>query len=334
MKQTADARRISVALCSCNGAKFIAEQIDSICRQSLPPFEIVLHDDASTDDTVAVAKAAWTRCRDEGLPAPDLQILVHGHRLGVAANFAGALRVCRGELIALCDQDDHWHSDRLAFAAALFDAQPARLLVHGNARLVDGSGQSLNMDLFDALEITPAELAALEQGRALEVLLDRNLVTGAATLVRRELLDLALPVPAHWVHDEWLAAVAAANHGLFVTRRCLLDYRQHGNNQIGAQQEHWLAALSRLVSPRGDFLPYRLARAQELLERLQRMHPPASPGVVRLVEEKVAHHAVRAKLPANRLLRLWPVWREWRTGRYQRFGRGIRGLAKDLLEGP
>ena len=325
---------VSVALCTCNGATFIAEQVDSICRQSLPAFEIVLHDDASSDETVAIAKAAWRRCREEGLPAPELRVTVHPRRLGVAGNFAGALMQCRGELIALCDQDDRWHEDRLAFAVASFDGHPERLLMHGNARLVNGAGEPLGTDLFEALEITDAELKALEEGRALEVLLDRNLVTGASTMLRRELLQTALPVPGHWVHDEWLAAMAAARNGLFVTRRSLFDYRQHGNNQIGAQQEQWGSALRRLVSARGDFLAHRLKRAHELSARLEVMQPPPSRSTMALVAEKVTHHAVRAALPANRLLRLWPVWKEWRTGRYQRFGRGIRGLSKDLLEGP
>ena len=334
MKTAAVSPAVSVALCSCNGASFIAEQIDSICRQTRPAFEIVLHDDASTDDTVAVAEAAWRRCQEEGLAVPALRLVVHPRRLGVAANFAGALAQCDGALVALCDQDDRWHVDRLAFACAAFDADPEAFLLHGNARLVDAAGKPLGIDLFQALEVAETELAALEQGRALEVLLDRNLVTGATTMLRRELLHSALPVPAHWVHDEWLAAVAAASRGLRVTRRSLIDYRQHGNNQIGAQQERWGVALRRLVRPRGDFLAYRLERARELLARLRTMQPPPSAGVVALVEAKVAHHAVRAALPGNRLLRLWPALREWRTGRYHRFGRGIRGLAKDLLEGP
>lgn len=325
---------ISVALCTCNGSRFIEEQIDSICRQELPATELILHDDASTDDTVGRARAAWQRCRDEGLQVPELLVTVHEVRRGVAGNFGGALAACRGELVALSDQDDRWHPQRLASAASRMQARPEVWLLHANADLIDDAGLPLGSDLFSALAVTAAELAALEHGTALDTLLDRNLVTGAATMIRRELLDLALPVPAHWIHDEWLAALAAALGRLAVTRECLLDYRQHGGNQIGARQEHWREAARRLFEPRGDFLNHRLERARELLIALETLGSSVPPAALVSVAQKVMHHTVRATLPPNRFFRLLPVLREWRTGRYNRFGRGIRGVAKDLLEAP
>ncbi|QHI97914.1 glycosyltransferase [Xylophilus rhododendri] len=323
---------VSVALCTCNGARFVEEQIDSICRQTVAATELVLCDDASTDDTVERARAAWARCRDAGWQVPALRVTVQPRRLGVAANFAAALARCSGELVVLSDQDDRWHPDRLEHAVGFFAAHPQALLLHGNADLVDAAGKPLGLDLFTALDVGAQELEALEQGRAFEPLLDRNLATGATMAVRQELLALALPIPAHWIHDEWLAALAAAMDALAVTRRCLIDYRQHGANQIGARQESWHEAMRRLVSPRGDFLAFRLERARELRCALEALGLRVPARALRLAGEKVAHHAVRAALPANRLLRTLPVWREWRTGRYRRFGRGLRGLAKDLLE--
>ena len=325
------ASRVSVALCTCNGARFIAEQIDSICRQTLPAAEIVLRDDASDDDTVARAREVWERCRGERPEGtPELRIAVHAKRLGVAKNFASALADCREELIALSDQDDRWHPDRLERLVARMGAQPATVLLHGNARMIDAEGRWLGHTLFDALAVSESELRNVSQGRAFEVLLDRNLVTGAATIIRRSLLAAALPIPAHWLHDEWLGVVAAALGALDVEKTPLLDYRQHGGNQIGARREGLLDAMRRATGARGDWHRHRLLRAQELEARLRELS--VSAPAMEAVEEKVAHHRARAAFPADRVRRPLPILREWSTGRYRRFGRGLRGVIKDLLE--
>ena len=168
------------------------------------------------------------------------------------------------------------------------------------------------------------------KGRAFEVLLDRNLVTGAATIVRRNLLAAALPIPEHWIHDEWLGAIAAALGGLDIEQVPLLDYRQHGGNQIGARRESLPDAIRRALEPRGDWHTHRLLRAQELETRLRELS--ISGPAIEAVREKVAHHSARAALPASRTRRPLPILREWNTGRYGRFGRGLRGVIKDLLE--
>lgn len=329
---TAPSQRVSVALCTCEGARFIADQIESICRQTMPPAEIVLHDDASCDDTIARAQAAWRRCLDRRPDGtPELKIAVHEQRLGVARNFSSALAACTHEFIALSDQDDVWHPKRLERMVLRMEARPSLLLLHGNARLVDAEGRSLGGTLFEALDVSAKELEAIAGGVAFKVLLDRNLVTGATTLLRRRLLESAFPIPPHWIHDEWLGMLAAALGGLDVEKEPLLDYRQHGANQIGAQRERFLDAAGRAMASRGEWHTRRLLRAQELEARLEAL-PSVPPLVLGMVREKVAHHRARAALPQARIRRLPLVFREWKTGRYRRYGRGLRGVIKDLLE--
>ncbi len=89
-------------------------------------------------------------------------------------------------------------------------ADPALRLVHSDARLIDGAGAPLGLTLLDALEATAAEREGLTRGDAFAVLLRRNLVTGATVVLRRDLLTSALPIGADWIHDEWLAMIAAA----------------------------------------------------------------------------------------------------------------------------
>lgn len=321
---------VSVALCTRNGARYLPDQIRSICAQTPLPREIVLSDDGSTDDTLAVVRDTLAQC---GMADQiELRVFSNVPPLGVTRNFEQAARACSHELVALCDQDDVWHPGRLARMVAQFEARPDLLLLHTDARLVDGDLKPLGSTLFDALEVQPAELSAIGRGEAFGVLLRRNLVTGATTMFRRALLDTALPFAPEWVHDEWLAAVAAAIGRMDVLPEPTIDYRQHASNQIGARRLTLSEKIAKAFAERGDKHVARLRRAEALLQRLQQLGDRVPARYLEAQHAKVAHQRFRAQLPAARPLRLLPILVEALRGRYARFGRGGHAVAQDLLE--
>jgi glycosyltransferase involved in cell wall biosynthesis len=321
---------ISVALCTYNGARFLPEQVRSICSQDRPPREIVLSDDGSTDSSVEVVRRTMAQCG--AASSIDLVVRENARPLGVTRNFEQAVSTCGQDLVALCDQDDVWHPGRLARMAAPFEARPDLMLLHTDARLVDAQLAPLGHSLFDALEVRPAELAAIAGGRAFDVLLRRNLVTGATAVFRRGLLKTALPFSKEWVHDEWLAVLAAATGRMDVLAEPLIDYRQHGNNQIGASRSTLADKIRKAMATRGTKHVDRLRRAEALLERLLSLQGQVPDAYVRAQREKVAHQRFRAGLPGSRIARVLPVLGEALLGRYDRFGRGTQAVAQDLLE--
>jgi len=321
---------VSVALCTRNGARYLPEQVRSICAQEPPPREIVLSDDASTDDTLAVVRDTLAQCGMADRIA--LRVFSNSPPLGVTRNFEQAVRACSHDLIALCDQDDVWHPGRLARMVAQFEARPDLLLLHTDARLVDGDLKPLGSTLFHALEVQPSELEAIAGGEAFGVLQRRNLVTGATTMFRRTLLEAALPFAPEWVHDEWLAAVAAATGRMDVLPEPTIDYRQHGNNQIGARRLTLSEKIAKAFVERGDKHVARLRRAEALLRRLQQLGDKVRPGCLDAQRDKVAHQRFRAGLPAARPLRLLPILVEAARGRYARFGRGKQAIVQDVFE--
>jgi glycosyltransferase involved in cell wall biosynthesis len=327
-----DGLTVSVALCTCNGADYVEEQVRSILAQSRPVLELVVRDDASDDDTVQRLEAVYTAHVTASGQAPALRVTRNPQRLGVARNFEAALLECRGDLVALSDQDDRWDPQRLASLVPRFIDDPALLLLHGDARLIGGDDSDLGSTLFHALGMTKSELQRISQGQGWQVLLDRNLVTGATVLLRRTLLEHALPIPPHWIHDEWLGMVAALRGGLQVEPRPLLAYRQHGRNQIGARRARLDDLILRALSRRGEWHAVRLGRANELAERAIGLADQIPPQALGAVAEKLLHQQARAALPGRRLARLRPVWREWRTGRYAHYGRGWQGVLRDLLQ--
>jgi len=321
---------ISVALCTRNGARYLPAQIRSICTQEPLPREIIVSDDGSTDDTLSVVRDTIALCGVADRIA--LRVFSNMPPLGVTRNFEQAVRACSHALIVLCDQDDVWHPGRLARMAAQFEARPDLLLLHTDARLVDADLQPLGSTLFHALEVQPAELEAISRGDAFSVLLRRNLVTGATTMFRRTLLDAALPFAPEWVHDEWLAAIAAATGRMDVLPEPTIDYRQHASNQIGARRLTLSEKIAKAFAERGDKHVARLHRADALLQRLLQLGDRVPAAWLEAQRAKVAHQRFRAGLPKARPLRVVPILAEAARGRYARFGRGGHAIAQDLLE--
>ena len=324
---------VSVALCTFNGARFVREQVRSICLQTLTPREIVLSDDGSRDNSIEVARATVLKCKAArpGLSV-ELRVLQNAVPLRVTKNFEQAVRACRGDLIALSDQDDIWTSTRLERMVAQFEARPGLLLLHSDARLVGANRADLGESLFHALEVKRFELNWVHAGLAFDVLLRRNLVTGATTVFRRSLLRQAAPFPVEWLHDEWLAIIAAALGSIDLLEEELIEYRQHGGNQIGARRDSFMGKVHKTFKSRGNTNTLRTVKAEILLQRLLQLGDLARPETIEKVRGKVAHQRFRAALPASRFARVMPVIRESLTGRYEKFGRGARGIVRDLFE--
>lgn len=322
---------ISVVLCTHNGAAYVAQQVLSILAQDPEPDELVLGDDASTDGTVAIVEDLVARHRAAGGHA-ELIVLRHDPALGVVANFADALTHARGDLIALSDQDDAWHAGKLAAVTAAFDADPALLLVHTDARLVDAAGKPLGMTLLEALEVTSGERSGLERGDAFATLLRRNLVTGATAVIRRELLSKAAPFPAGWVHDEWLAAIAAAVGTLRLLPEPLIDYRQHGSNQIGARRPGMRERWEKLRETREPRASLMVRRSQALVDALVRLGSAVPAEHLAGARAALEHERRRRTLPRARVARLAPVAAAAARGDYARYSRGGIDVLRDLLQ--
>lgn len=322
---------ISVALCTHNGAEFIEAQLRSILAQSVLPIQIVISDDASQDETLSVVHGVFGTDDVEALGIT-VTVLNHVKNVGVTSNFERALLACTGDLVALCDQDDIWHPDRLESAQRRFEDASELLLLHSDARLVDRNGAPLGYSLFDALDLTDEERAAITGGRGLEALLKRNLITGATTMIRRTLVDRATPFPKPWVHDEWLGIVAAATGRIDLLPEQLIDYRQHGANQIGVRRLGIRGKIGRIFEPRGGRNLYLASRAAVMASRLALLGDLVPERIMELADGKLHHLKVRAELPDRRLGRLAPVLREIRTGRYSRFSRGRGDILRDLLQ--
>lgn len=317
---------VAVVMCTYNGERFVAEQLESIFSQTRPPDHLVIVDDASGDDTAGIIERVCAR-RPAGIR---LTFERNGRNLGYVANFDRALALAEEDLLFLCDQDDVWHPMKIERMAREFDARPALDLLHTDARLVDASGASLGVGLFEAIEMTPDERRALHAGEGFDVLLRRNVVTGATAAARRDVIRRASPFPADWVHDEWIAIVAAMTGRIDCLDEALIDYRQHGGNQIGVQQRS-RRGRTPAREARRQFMRRVEARLTTAVAQLALHRIDVLPRHARALDERLRHARVRAHLPARAWDRFRAVAAEAARGGYRRYAFGVRSIVADVL---
>lgn len=317
--------RCAVVLCTYNGERFLPAQLDSLRAQTHEPDIYVLSDDASSDASFDLLQAfAHERTAAGG------EVILHrnGSNLGYVRHFEQALQRADAEVLFPCDQDDAWHPRKIETMLAEFARRPGLVILHGDARLVDADGRDMGRRLLQVLEVTPEERAAMHGGRGFDVLLRRNIVTGAAMALRRKVLAHALPTAEHWAHDEWLALIGAMLGEVDTLEEVVIDYRQHGGNQIGVRDKSGLQQVG-IGLDRRVFMQRAAQRVRGLFQRVSEM--PGLSAHAEDVADRLAHAEARAHLASTLPRRIPQVLREWRSGRYARFGSGWRSVVTDLL---
>ncbi len=167
-------------------------------------------------------------------------------RLGFFHNFERALAMVPqgASYVAMSDQDDCWHPDKLE---ALLGAIGSAQLVYSDARVVDRDGQLIAGTYWSLRRNNHHSLASLFYA---------NSVTGAASLFRRDLLETALPFPPRHgspFHDHWVALCALGVGDIAYVERPLYDYVQHAAATLGHAGANEVAPLrTRLASMRHD----------------------------------------------------------------------------------
>ena len=221
---------ISVALCTLNGGRYLPALLASLGRQTLPPLELVVCDDGSTDGT-------WEQLEHFAATSSFPVILRrNAERLGVQANFQVAASLCRGALTAFADQDDIWLPDKLARAAAVLAKaeKPEVSLYCTRLTCIDAAGSVLGytrvptcIGFRNALVENIATGCSVVFGSALK-----------ARFTAAVAADMAM-------HDWWLYLLASSFGEVFFDPEPGVLYRQHENNVAGWQPRlsRWRARL-------------------------------------------------------------------------------------------
>lgn len=317
--------RVSVALCTYNGAPYLGEQFESIASQSLLPHEVVVCDDGSTDASLEILRKF-----EERVPFR-VRMYRNSKKLGPTKNFEKAIGLCNGSIIALADQDDVWLPSKLEQLVRVLQRDTEAGYAFSNALVVDEKLHPLGYTMWQTVSFTKRQRSTFKEGEQMEVLLRHTVVTGATMAFRSSLRELVLPIPETWVHDAWISliATAAGRNGIPVEEPLVL-YRQHPGQAIGGRKISLPEQLRRSVAAGTSSYAREIAKFHQALVRLSERSFSRGEASA-LIEAKIGHLLTRQSLhdvPVRERLSI--VSREMRTGRYRRLSNGWRSAIKDL----
>ncbi len=315
--------QISVAMTTCNGERYVGEQLRSIVTQSRLPDEVVVCDDRSVDQTLRIVEAVLA-----DVPFR-VEVIVNSERVGVVANVEQAIRRTTGDLVILADHDDVWRPNKLSRLADRFETEPEVGAVFSNAMIIDQNSRATGKELWSSAGFSAARRSQWRTD-PVGVLMRGNVVTGAALAFRASLKTLVLPIPRQGWHDLWIACLIAATSRVDALDEVLLDYRVHGGNAAGLPRSIRAELDRRLDQPAERY--GNLAQIEALATRLEEQGFGADP-VVRRLRAKMQHLEIRFDLPARIPARAGAVLRAAIAGRYQRYSAGNSSALFDLIYG-
>lgn len=315
--------KISVALCTYNGDRYLSQQLQSLASQTRLPFELVVCDDRSSDNTIEIlsefAKHAPFRVR----------IIRNPVNLRSTKNFEKVVSLCEGDLIALCDQDDLWNENKLERLSDKLEEEPSIGGVFSDSELIDANSSPIGTRFWKTLHFSEKEQRCFASGDGRSVLLRRNVVAGTTLMFRADLRCLLHPIPTNWVHDGWIAWMLALYSRLDIVPEPLIRYRIHSGQQCGVSP---LSKRERIRSWRRRAPTHY----SELVDQFQALrdyvvsHPLSSrDAYLSEIDGKIAHCRAAAALSANPLARAVQICGHLHS--YGRYTVPVVSICKDLM---
>ncbi len=224
--------RAAILLSAYNGESYIREQIESILAQQCDiPFDLWVRDDGSTDSTCQILQ----QYADAGK-----LFWYTGENLKPAKSFLDLVKHCPDyDFYAFADQDDHWYPEKLQCGITPLIGCAGPALSCANARLVDAQLNSLGRNVY--LRTPQCDFYSL---------VCCGNIMGCTMTFNRELALYVqqYPIPESLImHDSLLTILCTLYDGtICFDENAHMDYRQHGNNVVGAQWSKWSALWERL----------------------------------------------------------------------------------------
>lgn len=212
--------RVSVAMATYNGQKYIKEQIDSILINLTENDELIISDDGSTDRTIEIVKYYMEN---------DSRIkLYDGPHNGVKQNFANAIKKATGKYISLADQDDVWMPNKLQEVVNVLENKKDITLVIHNCEIVNEKLEKSNKTFFEFRN----------SGKGIIKNIWKNTYIGCCMAFKNEIKEKILPIPNDIeMHDQWIGVLNDKYGKSYFLDKCLIKYRRHDDNV--SQMKHY-----------------------------------------------------------------------------------------------
>lgn len=318
--------KISIAMATYNGGKYLQEQLDSLLNQTRLPDELVITDDCSTDDTLEIIKAIQKE-------TPFRIILIENKaRLGFVQNFSKAISLCSGDLIFMSDQDDVWLPSKIERVVEIANERPD-IQVYINDALIT----------FEDLSTASGSMIERQLSEGLS--LDTHLTNGCQTAVRKRFASMMMPVPEFCsAHDIWFHDMARQLGAKLIIPEVLQYWRRHEESTCGfpAVKPSFESRMKRRVRLLFDGFETPVFNLQEkkttylcLLKIISEQHVITDKTKIIMAQESLENEIIKIDyrlsiFQESGLGKLIAVTRSYFQGNYSLEG-GFKAALKDLM---
>jgi glycosyltransferase involved in cell wall biosynthesis len=318
--------RASIAMATYNGAAFITDQLESILRQNRLPFELIVTDDQSTDDTVTLVESFAAK-------APfAVHIEQNKERLGYNQNFQRAASLCRGDIVLFSDQDDVWLPNHIETIALCLESDARIGAVTSNSQYVDEKLSPIGGDVFKAERLTRSHFRKLLKNWQFPQWVKHRALAGHGMAFRSGFRDVLIPFPSGWIFDQWVAVCAAGISRVVTLDEILTLHRQHHQQVVANRVQKLSTMQQRMPTLDHDFFSQQLLQWRQLLERLATYRDRlVDARVLDVVKTRIDFLQQRQRLrEGGALRRAAGAMALLVQGQYHRVGRGWITFARDL----
>lgn len=233
---------VSVVIATYNGEKYIEAQLRSVFMQSKPVDEVLIFDDGSTDGTVDVVNRFIEENRCNGW-----KVIQNKENKGYCRNFLEGVKTAKGDIVFLADQDDVWHSEKVAEMTAVLQGDTEIKALCCSCDLINGKGEPI---------VDPGNIGVLFSKNdgsvetfSVEMFIGRSFIRGCSVAFKSEILQYVEPIELKGLlsHD-WLITFTAALKGkCAVLNKILMSYRCHGENTSFGEREFCVETLQKRI---------------------------------------------------------------------------------------
>jgi glycosyltransferase involved in cell wall biosynthesis len=203
----------SVCMATYNGSKYLSIQLDSILSQLEDADEIIIVDDASTDNTCEIINSYQDK---------RIKLIRNESNIGVVKTFEKSISNAKGDIIFLSDQDDIWLPSKSKRIQEIFNTYSDITLVLSDASIIDEHGVKTHDSFFQIR-------GSFQAGTLSNIIKGKH--HGCTVAFNRRILKFILPLPSDiTVHDTWIGIVNSIYGKAFYIDEPLILHRRHSTN--------------------------------------------------------------------------------------------------------
>lgn len=260
----------AILLSTYNGGKYLKQQLDSLENQTDQKWDLIVRDDGSEDDTLAILKKYQDKTAHK-------VIFMEDHlKYGAAGSFLALLEAAvelNYDYLFFCDQDDVWKPFKLETSIKKINEVAAEnnqesVLVHSDLEIVDEHLKTIYPSMWLASGTNP-------RNNKINNYLVENNVTGCTLALNKQAADLIVRISRAAnkkklvMHDWWSALIVSAFGRVAFIQETLVLYRQHSKNTIGLNKKNLISMLTKkYVKDKNFTLNNAVNQAQEIRKYL------------------------------------------------------------------